>query len=60
MMSDADGNFIPEIFQVFYKSLNMKQAVSSYYHLSNEQMEVCIKLIKNSEKCHETNVDIHM
>ena len=62
IMSDADGNFISDKFQQFYKNMNIEQATpSSYHHQRNGQVEACIKFIKHTmKKCIETNEDIHI
>ena len=51
VMSDTGGSFISEIFKSFCNSLNIEQAVSSFYHhQSNGQVEACIKFIKCTMK----------
>ena len=52
LMSDAGSNIVSEKFRSFCSSLNIKQAVSSYHHQSNRQVEACIKFIKHTiTKC---------
>ena len=47
LMSDAGRNFVSEKFKSFCSSLNIKQAVLSFYHhQNNEQVEACTKFIK--------------
>ena len=62
LMSDASSNFVSEKFRSFCSSLNIEQAVSSFYHhQSNGQVEACIKFIKHTiKKCSDSNSDTHM
>ena len=47
IMSDAGTNFISDRFWQFCKSINVEQVISSaYHHVSNGQVEACIKFIK--------------
>ena len=51
IISDSGGNFISDKFTTFCRSLQIHQAFSSSYnHLSNGQVEACIKLIKKTLK----------
>ena len=60
-MSDSDGNFISDKFKTC-KSLNLEQAfLSSYYHQSNGQVEVCIRFVKHIlKKCFDSRSDAHI
>ena len=61
IVSDAGSIFISDKFKRFYQNLDIEQAVSSsYHHLSNGQVEIYIKLIKNVIKCVDTNSDIYI
>ena len=51
IMSDSGGNFISDKFKTFCKNLNIEQAfLSLYHHLSNGQVEACIKFVKHTLK----------
>ena len=56
LMSDAGTTFVSKKFRHFFKSINIKQAVSSaYHHQSNGQVKACIKSIKQTfKKCTES------
>ena len=62
IMSNAGGNFISEKNEKFCRRLHIEcAALSSYHHQSNGQVEVCIKLVKQTmKKCHDTKSDIHL
>ena len=51
IMSDAGSTFMSEKFEKFCKKLNIKCAASSSYQdQSNGQVEVCVKVIKQTIK----------
>ena len=61
-MSDAADNFVSDKFKEFCRNLSMKQAVSSsYHHHNNDQVKVCIRLIKQTlKKCFETTNETYV
>ena len=62
IMSDADTNFMSDMFWQFCKTINIEQSVSSaYHHQSNAQVKACIKFIKCTfKKCADLGRDINM
>ena len=59
LMSDT-GNFISDKFRKFSSKLNIEQAVSSSYHKSNGEVDLCIKFEVYNEKCIHANNDINL
>ena len=51
IMPDSGGNFISDKFKTFCRSLKIEQAFSlAYNHQNNEQVDSCIKPIKQTLK----------
>ena len=53
IMSDGGTNFVSDRFQKFCKAINVEEATSlANHHQSKEQVEACIKFIKQAfKKC---------
>ena len=61
LISDAGTNFVSEQFHEICRCLYKYNAVSSLYtYQSNGQAEACMKFVKCTTKCYETNTEINL
>ena len=45
IVSDVGSNFTAETFKDFCRKMNVQQTITSSYHQSNGQVELCIKFV---------------